>query len=112
MKTLTPENAWTAYWEDGKSFPECAELFGCSVGTLKNRFEEWGFPTRALGPRHGHAGRAAKVSDKLITFIHDQTGKMSLRLLQAELEKKGVKVSRERIRQIQHGQHRPIRGKS
>lgn len=100
---LTPANAWRAYWDDGKSFPECAALFDVSVGTLYRKFQLWSFPTRPRGPKRGTAGASAIVTDEGIKRILETAGELSLAVLSNELG-----VSRERINQIRHGKHRPV----
>lgn len=100
---LTPENAWRKYWEEGLSFPECAKVFQKSVGTLKRRFDEWKFPTRPRGPRRGHAGPNAILTDDQIRHILDTVGELSVRTLAGPMG-----VSPQRISQIRRGQHRPL----
>lgn len=100
---LTPEAAWEAYWVEGKTFPECAELFGKSVGTLHRRFAEWQFPTRGRGPRIGTAGPNVRITDDQIRYILETVGEKSVRTLESELG-----VTFQRIQQIRAGKHRPL----
>ena len=99
---LTPATAWKKYWTEGLSFPQCAEVFGVSVGTLHRRFKDWKFPTRPRGSRGG-AGPKVIVTDDGIRRILETVGELDLRALSVELG-----VSRQRIDQIRHGKHRPI----
>lgn len=103
---LTAPSAWKSYWDEGLSFPEMALLFEVSVGTLYRRFREWGFTTRAQGPRRGGAGPQVKLSDSDIRYILES--KASVRELAKEFQKKGIEISFQRIAQIRQGQHRLI----
>lgn len=100
---LTPKAAWEAYWDEGRSFPELAVLFGVSVGTISRRFASWNFPTRPRGPRRGGAGSKSRLTDDQVRYILETIGEKSTRVLQGELG-----VSFQRISQIRLGQHRPI----
>lgn len=106
----TPAALWDAYWVEGKSLTECAKLAGVSVSSLYANFKKWKFPTRPRGGRHGvrPGGRPPPrpprgLSDEQIAWILQNQGVMCLRLMSEKLG-----VSKQRIHQIQQGQHRRI----
>ncbi len=46
---ISREDLHREYVENEKTLAECAEFFGCSVGVIMNRMEEYEIPTRSRG---------------------------------------------------------------
>lgn len=103
---LTAKEAWNQYWTLGKNFPEMSKFFGVSVGTLYARFKNWGFPTRARGPRQGTAGTQGILTDDQIRFVRQSD--LSLADMKEVLAAQGKVISRSRLSKIRMGDHRKI----